>query len=182
MLPCVNRRSIGPWLIAFLCAAVALVVAVMAAPRKRVIAIAVVSVPFAIGALAAARAALRAKPLDVHAKDEGTIGSYVGDSSQFIAQVPELRATFDAWARQRELKVSTSEELLEAIWRNADDFSSRELILAAIAAYGELVRKETGGDWTISRKLPDREPVVADRRVVLDVLEILSSSTPYEGE
>ena len=182
-----NRRSVGPAIIAVLSAAVAVLVPILAAPSKRITVTLVVSVPFVLATIIAARAAWHARAYRPSGPNEGTIGSLFGDPGDFIARAPELRAQFDRWALQRGLIVTTSEELLEVIWRHSEELSIQEALLPAIAAYGERIRHEIAGQWAISNILLGGEPIIvrqhrpwSRRRVALEVLDTLSSSAPSE--
>jgi hypothetical protein len=107
----------------------------------------------------------------------------VGPADAFIATVADEAMRFRAWAQQQGLQGGSPHELREFLKKNSAVVLD-EWLKPAIAAYGEAVRAEIAGEWSVSRMLHRGEPVVrrrsrpwTARRVVLEALETLSSET-----
>lgn len=108
----------------------------------------------------------------------------VGPADEFIAIAPRHAAKFNEWARSAPAAVETEDDF-RRVFRQHEALIRDELLVPAIAAYGEMVRRQIGGIWQKSRFLHRGEPVVgrpgrpwSQRRVLLEVLEALAASDP----
>lgn len=192
--PAARARAGGLLLIAILCLFVAVLVAAMAAPDRRLVAIIVVSVPFTVGATVALRGYLRARrdaatrPW-VAAAAEGTIKDFVPDVDAFITSVPRREASFAAWAADRAAAAPRSMAELEdlCIRHGAGIELGSDRFLDLLAAYGELVRRATSGRWARGLLLCRGEPVVVSGRfphrrvaVLRDAVSLLDAAADFE--
>jgi hypothetical protein len=106
-----------------------------------------------------------------------TIGSTVGAADDFIASVHIYAQQFHEWARTKGLSPKTEGDF-QKIFQEHEPFIRDELLVPAIAAYGETVKAKMGGVWRKAELFHRGEPVVARpgrpwtaRRVILEVLE-----------
>jgi len=113
-----------------------------------------------------------------------SVREIVGPPDEFIASVAAHAERFREWMRGKRLGEPQSEEALIAILQKHEQFIRDELLVPAIAAYGELVRQKTGGAWKKATLVNRGEPVVVKpgrpwsaRRVILEVLKGLE---PFE--
>lgn len=111
--------------------------------------------------------------------EEGTTAALLGDVEAFLERVPEHAARFAQWCEQEGIACGTEADLQQVFGdRAATIRSDRNLLLAAVAAYGEAVRRTTGGIWTRAHLFGRGEAVIGRpwqpwtrRRVVLEVLQ-----------
>jgi hypothetical protein len=110
-----------------------------------------------------------------------TVGSIVGDPDAFISSAAAHAERFLEWAKQRAVSVSDPHALLKSIRAHEGELvGNRDLLVSAIAAYGELLARQTGGRWSKARLVHRGEPVIKgpgpfdSRRVVYEVLEAIS--------
>lgn len=161
--------SVPRLLIAVLCLAVALLVAVLPAPSKRLPAILVVSVPFA-GLAAVALVSSRKTFLHDKAfasrRSEQTVSLLVPDPHAFIREAPQLAARFRSWAGDRiHGDLTTPIELERAAVSLSEAISVQsEMFLPWVAAVGEARRQQVQGRWSVSRLFSPGEPVVVSGR------------------
>ena len=106
-----------------------------------------------------------------------TIASTVGPAEDFIASVSAHAQRFHEWARAKHLSAE-SEEDFQRIFQEHEAVIRDELLVPAIAAYGEAVRARIGGVWKKAEIFHRGEPIVVKpgrpwtaRRVILEVLE-----------
>lgn len=106
-----------------------------------------------------------------------TVGSVIGEPDEFIASVSGHAELFFRWSSQKGLHPK-SEEDFQRIFHEHEPVIRDELLVPAIAAYGELVRQKLGGRWEKARLFHRGEPIVVKpgrpwtaRRVILEVLE-----------
>lgn len=161
--------SLPRLLIAVLCLAVALLVALLAAPSKRLSALLVVSVPFAgfaAAALVSSRRAFLHEREFASRRSDRTVSSLVPDPHAFIREAPQLAARFRSWAGERVAGGLTSQVDLEraAVALGEAISSQSELFLPWVAAVGEARRQQVGGRWSVSRVIRPGEPVVVSGR------------------
>ena len=104
-------------------------------------------------------------------------GALVGPPDEFIAAVAAHARRFHEWADGKGLSVRDEAEFRRVLQEH-ERIIRDELLVPAIAAFGEMVRARTGGVWKKSRILHRGEPMVMKpgqpwtaRRVVLEVLE-----------
>jgi len=109
---------------------------------------------------------------------EGPIREIVGPSDEFIASVAAHAQRFHDWVRAKGLPVPRNQEDFLSVFHQHEAAIRDELLVPAIAAYGEMVRTSMGGVWKKAELLHRGEPVVAKfgrpwtaRRVILEVLE-----------
>ena len=114
--------------------------------------------------------------LPAPASKEGPVREVVGPPDEFIASVPTHARRFNEWAQGKGLSPKTEEDFLQVLQEH-DAVIRDELLVPAIAAYGELVRARMGGVWRKSM-LHRGELVVVKpgkpwtaRRVILEVFE-----------
>lgn len=107
---------------------------------------------------------------------EGPVRDVVGPPDKFIASVPTHARRFIEWTQSKGLSPKTEEDFLQVLQEH-DAVIRDELLVPAIAAYGELVKARMDGAWKKSI-LHRGEPVVVKpgkpwtaRRVILEVLE-----------
>jgi len=108
----------------------------------------------------------------------GSVRELVGPPDAFISSVASHADRFREWVRSKDLAEPRSEEAFITIFQAHEAIIRDELLVPAIAAYGELVRTKMGGVWKKAELLHRGEPVVAKpgrpwsaRRVILEVLE-----------
>lgn len=106
-----------------------------------------------------------------------TIASTVGPAGEFIVSVSAHAERFYAWAGSKGLSLKTEQDF-QRIFQEHESVIRDELLVPAIAAYGEMVRAKMGGVWRKAELFHRGEPVVAKpgrpwtaRRVILEVLE-----------
>lgn len=116
--------------------------------------------------------------LPPRALEVGPARALVGPPDAFIASVASHADRFRQWVRSKGLAEPSSEEDFITIFQAHGAIIRDELLVPAIAAYGELVRTKIGGVWKKAELLHRGEPVVAKpgrpwsaRRVILEVLE-----------
>jgi hypothetical protein len=104
----------------------------------------------------------------------------VGQPAQFIDQAKALADKFHDWAKARGQRIE-SEDDLRRIFRQHEAVIRDEVLVPAIAAYGELIRRGMDGVWGQAQILHRGEPIVSKRgrpwirrRVVREALEALS--------
>lgn len=157
-------------LIAALCFAVAFMVAILAAPSKRLPAILVVSIPFAglgAAALVSSRKAYLHEKVFAPRRSERTLASLIPDPHAFIREAPRLAASFRAWAGDRVSGGLTSQVELERAAVSLGEAISlqSEMFLPWVAAVGEARRQQVRGRWSVSRLANPGEPVVVSGRL-----------------
>ncbi len=110
------------------------------------------------------------------ASKEGPVREVVGPPDEFIASVSTYARRFNEWAQSRGLSPKTEEDFLLVLGEHVAVIRD-ELLVPAIAAFGELVRAKMGGVWRKSI-LHRGEPVVMKpgkpwtaRRVIVEVFE-----------
>jgi len=179
-------------LIAALCLAVALLVAFLAAPSKRLPAILVVSVPFASLAAAALVSSRRTFLHDrafASRRSEQTISSLVPDPHAFIREAPQLAARFRSWAGDRVPGGLTTQVEIERVAAALGEAisSQSEMFLPWVAAVGEVRRQQVQGRWSVSRLFNPGEPVVVSGRFpylhvrpLPEAIELLDVGTALE--
>lgn len=105
-----------------------------------------------------------------------TIASTVGPADDFIASVSTHAQRFHEWARVKGLSPKTEGDF-QRIFEEHESIIREELLVPAIAAYGEAVRAKMGGVWRRAELLHRGEPMVGKpgpwtaRRIILEVLE-----------
>jgi len=119
----------------------------------------------------------RAAPLPPQA---APIAHAVGEPDEFIRRVPEHAERFEAWLRQRGLRIDSEQQWCPMLREHGAVIQDDKLVIPAIAAYGERVRREMDGVWRKAVLLHRGEPVVAkkgqpwsSRRVIMEVLEAI---------
>jgi len=179
-------------LIAALCFSVAFMVAVLAAPSKRLPAILVVSIPFAgLGAvaLASSRKEYLHERVFAPRRSERTLASLIPDPHVFIRDAPQLAARFRAWAGDRMSGGLTSQVELEKAAVSLGEAISlqSEMFLPWVAAVGEARRQQVRGRWSVSRLASPGEPVVVSGRFpylrvrpLLEAIELLDVGATLE--
>jgi len=149
--------------------AVALMVAFLAAPSKRLPAILVVSVPFAglaaVSLVSSRKAYLHDKAF-ASRRSEQSISSLIPDPHAFIREAPQLAAKFRSWAGDRVPGEMTSQVELEkvAVTLGEAISSQGDMFLPWVAAVGEARRQQLDGRWSVSRLVGRGEPVVVSGR------------------
>ena len=108
------------------------------------------------------------------------IAHAVGEPDEFMRSVPEHAERFEAWLRQRGLSIDSDEQWRQVMREYGAVIQDEKLVIPAIAAYGERVRRQVDGVWRKSVLLHRGEPVVAkkgqpwsSRRVIMEVLEAI---------
>lgn len=108
---------------------------------------------------------------------EGPVRDLVGPPDEFIAAVASHTARFHEWATSKGVQLRTEEDFLNT-FQEHEQIIRDELLIPAIAAYGEMVRAKLGGAWRKAILMNRGEPVVVKpgrpwttRRVILEVLE-----------
>lgn len=111
------------------------------------------------------------------------IANAAGQPDEFIRRVAEHAERFDAWLRQRGLRVDNDEQLRRVLREHGTVIQDEKLVIPAIAAYGERVRLQMDGVWRKAVLLHRGEPVVARkgqpwsaRRVIMEVLEAMDAA------
>lgn len=101
----------------------------------------------------------------------------IGDPDEFIASVAARARSFTEWIEKRGHSATTEEEYLR-LFQKYEAIIRDEMLVPALAAYGELVRARMGGIWRKATFFNRGEPVVVrpgrpwtTRRVILEVLE-----------
>ena len=112
------------------------------------------------------------------AMEVGPVRDVVGPPDAFIASVASHADRFRDWVRSKGMAQPSREEDFIIIFQAHEAVIRDQLLVPAIAAYGELVRTKMGGVWRKAELLHRGEPVVAKpgrpwgaRRVILEVLE-----------
>jgi len=107
--------------------------------------------------------------------------TFVGRPDEFIAGVEAHARRFHEWARARGLALADEADF-HRVFQQHEQVIRDELLVPAIAAYGEMLRAQTGAVWRTGRLLHRGEPVLAKpgrpwtaRRVILEVLEGLEA-------
>ena len=110
----------------------------------------------------------------------GPIAHAVGEPDEFIRKVPEHAERFEAWLRKRGLRIESEEQWRQTMREHGEVIQDEKLVIPAIAAYGERVRRQMDGVWRKALLLHRGEPVVAkkgqpwsSRRVVVEALEAI---------
>jgi len=110
-----------------------------------------------------------------------TIASTVGPVDDFIASVSTHAQRFHEWARAKGLSPKTERDF-QRIFEEHEPIIRDELLVVAIAAYGEAVRSTMGGVWKKAELFHRGEPIVVKpgrpwtaRRIILEVLEGLDA-------
>jgi len=101
----------------------------------------------------------------------------IGDPDEFIASVAARARSFTDWIEERGHSAKTEEEYLR-LFQRYEAAIRDEMLVPAVAAYGEMVRTRMGGTWGKATFFNRGEPVVfrpgrpwTTRRVILEVLE-----------
>lgn len=122
---------------------------------------------------------IRSLPPPSPPRDKTRFVDFVGDVGEFMASVPVNSQRFVEWAAAKGIQLVTVEDFRQ-VFRQFEPVIRDELLVPAIAAYGEAVRHQIGGTWTKSWLFGRGEPVVgrpgkpwSRRRVVAEVLEAL---------
>lgn len=115
------------------------------------------------------------------------IADFVGPADAFIASVAEHARRFMEWAAANGAAPRTEEDF-RRLFREKYAVVLDQYLVAAVAAYGEAVRRRINGEWTKAWLFGRGEPVVgrpgrpwSRRRVIYEVLEALhedASATP----
>jgi hypothetical protein len=107
------------------------------------------------------------------------VADFVGPADAFIASVSENAKRFMEWAVANGAEPKTEEEFRQ-LFREKYAVILDQYLVAAIAAYGEVVRRKTGGEWAKAWLFGRGEPVVgrrgrpwSRRRVIFEALEAL---------
>ncbi len=95
------------------------------------------------------------------ASNEDTILDVVGDPRAFLSSVSTRRLEGARWVSERGRSVRHSREALQVARRFESELRDEpEKLLNVMAVYGELVREECHGSWTIGRLHYRGEPVL----------------------
>lgn len=120
------------------------------------------------------------RSLAPRALELGSLRELVGPPDAFIGSVGAHAERFREWVRSKGLAEPRSEEDFVAIFQAHEAIIRDELLVPAIAAYGELVRIRVGGVWKKATLVNRGEPVIAisgrpwtARRIIREVLEAL---------
>src|SRR5205085_2347202 len=113
---------------------------------------------------------------------ESNVAATVGEADDFIASTQTQAARFTEWAEQKGFSANTETEFLEFLWRNAEQVETEDMIVPAIAAFGEFLRSRGQGIWSKSTLVNPGEPIISrpfmpwlNRRVILEVLKALDT-------
>lgn len=87
------------------------------------------------------------------------VESIIGETNQFIASAAHEAQRFLAWAEGKGVKPESAADF-GRILRKYDSVIRDEMLAPAIAAYGEIVRREIGGEWARGTLFASGEPVV----------------------
>lgn len=110
---------------------------------------------------------------------EKRIVDFVGSADEFIGSVSVNSQRFLEWAATKGIRPVTEDDFRK-LFRQFEPVIRDELLVPAIAAYGEALRSRLSGEWSKSWLFGRGEPVVgrpgkpwSRRRVVAEVLEAL---------
>ncbi len=152
-----------------LCMAVGIMVALLAAPSKRVLAVFLVGLPFiALGfaALVSSRRAFLHEQAYASLRSEQPVSGLVPNPEAFVREAPMLAARFNDWAGDRAPRGAVSVADLEQTAKLLGDSIAleSELFLPWVAAVGEAHRIQCNGSWSIAKLIGRGEPVVVSGR------------------
>ena len=112
----------------------------------------------------------------------GPIANAVGPPDEFIQRAPEHAKRFEDWLRERGLSAGSEEQWRAVLRDHGSVIRDERMVVPAIAAYGEDLRRRIDGVWRKAAVVNRGEPVVArkgqpwsSRRVILEVLEALDA-------